>query len=267
MWYYLASALLLAAHDASSQTLKFDWRWWSEDGICALRQQLDNQGSVFAVARTPGADLTAITVIDQSAEASSWKPLRAVSVRLGTGGETIANGFLGPGKTPHSRTVSLSIVEGAFPDQLSRASSLVLSHAKVGTVRIEIRSAAAAIAALRECEDRNMSDWGIDPIAWHALPVKPVPITSQSDWISTSDYPYRSAIYKNDAIVVARLDIAANGTVQGCSVVNRQAPDEFKQAVCAAFKKRARLQPARNARGEGISAPFVVQVRFTAFGL
>jgi hypothetical protein len=78
------------------------------------------------------------------------------------------------------------------------------------------------------------------------------------DWL---DYPEREKIYKNDIDVVARLDLSADGSVQGCTVVNKP-PAEFVTATCKALKRNARLKAARDASGAGVPAPYVITVSF-----
>jgi protein TonB len=111
-----------------------------------------------------------------------------------------------------------------------------------------------------------MKEWGMDPVAWRALSVKPTPATPAEKWFSWLDYPDREKIYKNDIEVVARLDVGADGSALKCTVVNRP-PKEFIPAACSTLMRNAKFNPARDAQGQPTPAPYIYQVVFAAYYL
>lgn len=260
----LVAGLLMAVAAPSGAQSGADWKWKPDPGLCVLRQEFGAAGGILELIQELVGDGIVVSFHERGSQVRNWQLFDSATVTLEPAGSTIAVGHVGPGELTRGRAISVVIKDQKFLDQLSSAAALTLSHAKFGNLRAPLRFPGAALQALRKCSDARLREWGIDPIAWRALPVKPLPITPPAKWISFDDYPDREANYKNDIIVVVRLDVGPDGSVQGCTVLNRLAPSEFKAAACRALKRSARLQPARNERGEGVSAPFIIQVQFSA---
>lgn len=259
-----ASALLLALAAGAPQSEKSNvvWRWEPDANSCELRQLVSDTGSLFTISRPPATGQTWINFSDRSNESfSSWEDLKDVSVGVVPGGTLIGSGHLGQGEHG-TRAVSVLITDQAFLPQFSSASALVLSHQKIGSVKIPLRASAAAARALRVCEDNNMRKWVIDPVAWRSLRRPPTPVGSISGWLSENDYPITAEIFSVGADVIARLTVGADGTVQKCVGLNRNIFEGFNYSTCDALKRRAKFQPALDEQGRPTSAPFVVNVRF-----
>lgn len=258
----LASLLAFAATPESQSQIV--WKWDPDDVGCALRQTLGD-GRFLEVGGRPGSNQAGIRIVDTAARSRSSKPLSSVEVTFSPGGTIKTDGVIGPNQKPIGRSITIWLGAEDMA-RFSGASALTLSHAEFGTLQTPVQSAAAAVQALRACEDRKMIAWGIDPVAWRALTVKPVPQTPVVKWFSWLDYPDREKIYKNDIDVVARLDVTADGSVLKCTVVNRP-PGEFIPAACDALMRNAKFYPARDAQGQPTPAPYIFQVRFAAYPL
>lgn len=262
MMEQIVAGMLIVASASSGAQPDVVWKWQPEEGVCALRQLLDDRGSFVQVSRTPGSDQTAVTLQDRNAKVRSWKPFGGAILKLEPEGTTTVEGSVGPGELPRSRTVAVEVRDQKFLDAFSRASALTLSHRIVGDVSAPVRDSAAAVQALRKCEDARMAEWGIDAVAWRTLQMRPIPVSSVGMWFTSGDYPRLAAIYGVGAFVVARLDVGPDGTVRECTVVNKQSRAEFGAATCGALRQNARFHPAIDAQGRPTVAPFVVQMRF-----
>lgn len=250
---------------AATQASKSDgivWRWDRDDPGCGLIQNIDDR-TVLEIQRTPGNDQTELII-------RSSKPIITVETSLQGGriafrptgsAEAVSTVLQG---ADGRRAIYVVSHDPAFMAKFAGSTEADFTNDKIGETKAPIQAAEAAAGGLRSCEDTKMRDWGIDPAAWRALPSKPRPKTPPETWIGWSDYPDREKIYKNDIDVVVRLDLGADGSVQGCKVVN-QPPAEFVGATCKALKQSARLQPARDLSGNGTPAPYVLRVRFGAF--
>jgi len=253
---------MLTAAPSSASSKSADWQWQAVVGTCALRQQIDDAGSMFEVRRTPGNDQTGITLQDRRDRPSSWKTFEGASVTIEPGPSMVADVSVGPGDLPRSRSVSVSIEDPTFMNSFSEASTLVVSHEKFGVLRTPIRSPAVAAKALRKCEDKTMREWGIDAVAWRALKSRPIPSASLSGSLTPNDYPLLPAQYQVQGDVIARLDVGSDGTVHECVGLNKKVNADFNFATCRALMRRARFHPALDAGGQPVAAPFVVIVRF-----
>lgn len=256
--------LLTAARQAvAGEQQGVVWKWDSDPAVCTLRQQLGDARSFVEVSRTPGNDQTGIAFIERGS-ATTWKPFVGATITLEPGGSTTGEGSITKGDLPRSRKVGVSVTEQGFLEEFSRATSLMVSHAAFGSLRASLRHPAAAVQALRDCEDRKMRGWGIDPSAWRALRARPIPLSQPYVWFTTGDYPTLAALYGVGGLVITRLDIAADGTVSDCTIVNRQVLGDFANAACRVLKRNGRFRPAVAANGQATTSHYIARVRFEA---
>jgi TonB family protein len=252
----LAMLVLLAVQ--SPQATVGDWEWDASTPICTLRQTTPSLETI-EIARTPANDETALKIITRSRGKVREGQFHDASIDLYPVGKALADGSLG--KTGKGLTVFAVTPDPTFIRYLSGASALAISSEKAKPVRIEVRSATTAIQALRECEDRKMRAWGIDPVAWRALKSKPFPLAPVRDRFSALDYPGEAlrAGVEFDAII--RLDVGRDGSVEQCRGLNPGDYRGFEVASCAVLKG-AKFRPALDAAGSPVSAPFIFDVRF-----
>jgi protein TonB len=71
------------------------------------------------------------------------------------------------------------------------------------------------------------------------------------------DYPESARRNEETGTVQARLEIAINGKVTGCSIVTSSGSAALDSATCRVLKARARFAPARDNAGNPISDSYV----------
>lgn len=91
------------------------------------------------------------------------------------------------------------------------------------------------------------------------LSFDPVPATPRNDpaqWITTNDY--RSSWIRREMVGTAsfRLEIAANGRVENCTITRSTGHLPLDQATCKLVSKRAKFEPARGTTGEAVAGRF-----------
>lgn len=126
--------------------------------------------------------------------------------------------------------------------------------------RLEFGSLAKPLAQMRDCADNLVRSWGYDPEVQAALLRPASPLVSPGTWLSSSDYPIGAVWMGQNGIVQFRLDVDADGKVAGCYVLARTSPDVFADSTCRAVSKRARLQPALDAKGKPVRSYYVQKV-------
>ncbi|PEQ12066.1 hypothetical protein B2G71_13025 [Novosphingobium sp. PC22D] len=120
-----------------------------------------------------------------------------------------------------------------------------------------------AFAALRKCTDDLVSQWGLDPAVQAKLQRRPIPKVSPSRWIGPQDYPLKALRKGEQAILIFRLLIDAEGEPTGCEILRAYAGfDEFSKSTCAHIRTRARFEPALDANGQAVPSYYVNTVRF-----
>jgi protein TonB len=84
-------------------------------------------------------------------------------------------------------------------------------------------------------------------------PLPPRPRGDKSTWVTTSDY--RSSWINREWTGTAtfRLEVAASGRVESCTITASSGHAELDQATCDLVSRRARFEPARD--GSGAKAP------------
>ena len=255
---------LVAASAPQGSGSEVVWKWVPEPTSCLLRQDVGD-GRFLDVGGRPGMQGVGLSVIDTDARIRTSKTLSSVQFGFSPGETRSIDAYLWPSRDPIGRSIGVTLGTEARA-QFTNASAISFAHDEIGTVRVAVRAPAAALDAIRACEDRKLAEWGVDPAAWRTLSAKPTPATPKEKWFSWADYPVRQKNYANDIEVVARLDLAADGSVVKCTVVNRP-PEEFVPAACNALMKNARFHPAMDAQGKATPAPYIFQVNFGAIRL
>ena len=264
MKHFAAVLLLLTTAAQPSAPTQVDWRWDLEGPGCALRQVVGAGGSTLGIARTPGNDQTVVRIGPYDwPPPSQWRKsetLQAGRVTLSPG-DTVAVDLRVATFENGGRDIGAS-VGSDFVSMFAKDAVIEFSHEKLGSVRVPVRTSAAAVAALQTCEDSKMREWGIDPVAWRALKIKPEPVQSRTEWLTGDDYPNLAAAYGVQGWVIARLEIAPDGGVKDCRSINLDKYRGFRDSVCQAMKKRARFRPALDSSGKPVAAPYVLAIRF-----
>ena len=104
-------------------------------------------------------------------------------------------------------------------------------------------------------------------VAWPAAtpkidPVAAAPRNDPTRWVTTDDY--RSSWINREMTGTARfrLEIAANGTVQGCTITGSTGHAELDAATCSLVTRRAKFQPARGGDGQPVAGSYSSAVRW-----
>lgn len=257
-------SVVIAALLAAAAPQQVVWKWVPDPNSCQLRQDVGS-GRFLDVGGRPGRRELGLSIIDTDARIRASKSLSSVQLSFSPGDTGAVDAFLWPNRDPIGRSIGLSL-GGDSRAQFAQASVISVVHDEVGTIRVTVRSPAAALDAIRACEDRKLAEWGVDVAAWRALSASPAPASPVEKWFSWLDYPDREKIYANDILVVARLDVAADGSIVKCTVVNRP-PKEFVPAACAALLRNGKFYPARDPQGQPVAAPYLFHVSFGAIHL
>jgi hypothetical protein len=265
MLLYGAILLTLVSASPVEAIRNTAWEWNNDTPGCALQHQLAN-GRTLGIGRTPGNDTTSISITSSRSfvppsPAAKFKSLKNTKLALAPGMRLAAeistitdrNGRFDVHGNMDDPGVLEALAAGTFVEFVAGETSID---------RAPLSSGRAVVEALRECEDRLMRNWGVDPVAWRKLKTRPAPSNSKLRWISPQDYPQRAVRTRTAGITIARLNISATGKVVDCAAINPDPQMGFGVAVCQAVKKRAKFRAATDADGKNVPAPYVVIMRF-----
>jgi protein TonB len=187
--------------------------------------------------------------------------LQNATIKIGVGGAYSSGAHAGPARSEATKFVSVLISDPNLLQTFVAGSYVSIAHPKLGEISAGYRSPALAADALRNCEDKKMADWGIDPNAWHALRSPPRPLGDLISWVRPENHRLWNSANPNGQAVV-RLTIGMDGRVTECHGIDPSVPRELNDAACAGLKRRGRFVPALDFQGNPVSSPYVVVVEF-----
>ena len=245
------------------------WIAHTSDDRCWLIRGADApEGAVFVISRIPGNERSAVWFVNPSWRRSPIYLPRKVEIALDRGEPIKAEPyFFSPqpgmihGPLEQAR-VGFNIDDRAVLARLAEASALRVSEKGKEIARTDLPAMTKALSALAACETEALQSWGIDAAAWRSLRSTPRPITKWSDVLKDVDYP-RSAIHeKAQGNVLMRLTIDASGTPVECWQILGTGNEKLDGKSCTAIGQKARFEPAVDANGQPVAAPYVTEVRW-----
>jgi TonB family protein len=146
----------------------------------------------------------------------------------------------------------------------ARAMELEIAAKRNQPVILETGSMGAALGELDHCVRDSMRAWGVDPLVEDKI-ARPVWAPNPRGWFTSRDYPDASLRKGAQSDVRVRLNIDSAGRPTHCTALTHFEDSRFSQAVCAAFMRRARFQPAELADGTRVPSYFATVVRFRVY--
>jgi TonB family protein len=158
------------------------------------------------------------------------------------------------------RVLKLTRLRDAFPGAFAGSTEIRLA-AGSKTLTVPITGADKAVAAVRQCIDSKLPEWGIDAKAFDALQTPPTDIEGTS-WLGPDDYPSQALNNNEMGTVVARMSVDASGRVTACNVVVPSGSPSLDAVTCELALRRARFHPAIAADGAPTAAQRIVSTVF-----
>lgn len=97
-------------------------------------------------------------------------------------------------------------------------------------------------------------------LAFDPVPAKPR--NNPGMWVTPDDYPSGPLRRGQEGITKFRLEIAANGKVESCTVTGSSGVEQLDQATCRYVERRARFNPARDASDKATAGSYSSAVRW-----
>lgn len=160
------------------------------------------------------------------------------------------------------RTKDPEVPPRITPEQEAAVTGMTVAIRGKRSFRLEFGSLGKPLAQMRDCSANLVKSWGYDPEVQAALLRPASPLESPGKWLSVNDYPENAVRMGHNGIVQFRLDVDVEGNVAGCYVLARTSPDDFADRTCRAVSKRAKLQPALDAKGMPVRSYFVQKVNW-----
>lgn len=124
---------------------------------------------------------------------------------------------------------------------------------------------AKGLDALRECERSTLAAWGIDPEDHFALRAPPRGERELFNYVTHQDYPNGAAARGESGDVVMRIDVAADGKLSSCAVLESSGFRELDERSCDVLRKRAKFVPAVSADGRAVAGSLVSKMSWRVY--
>jgi len=244
-----------AAAPAAPQVWQVDW----EQAHCTIATG-DPASLYLALWITPGDPTTEVYLVAPADRLRGGGD--TIELTLGPGGKPIrASTRIRPGKAG-ATIVELGSLADDFPLAFMKSSEVRVSGF-TAPLSIPIQGARKAIAALDQCLDQKMVEWGMDPKAYRALRAPPMPrIRGQIDWLGDDDYPPEAYNKSEEGEAVVRLSVDVRGKVTDCAVVASSGSKPIDEVTCRRALRKARYIPAVGADGRPTAAMRTVRAEF-----
>jgi TonB family protein len=112
----------------------------------------------------------------------------------------------------------------------------------------------AALDALKTCETKLLTAWGVDPAAVAAVATLPRGAADIGEWVRVADYPTSALRRRSQGASVILWQVGRDGEVSGCRTVESAGDAELDTAACRAIAKRARYSPALDKDGRPVAS-------------
>lgn len=176
-----------------------------------------------------------------------------------------ARGFAAAGGTPGSirfrpdKDLPGALRSDVAADQPTR---LGVNLARRYAVQLDMGPMKGPLAALDKCMDDLVTSWGLDPAEQRQRKSAPEPANNPGDWFKPGDYP--AALNRSGAggIVVLRLVVAADGSIQDCAVAKAGGDKAFEDLTCQLTKARAQFRPAVGGAGQPIKSVWIRRINW-----
>ncbi|HYJ53584.1 MAG TPA: energy transducer TonB [Allosphingosinicella sp.] len=248
----LAGALLAAPAFAFEPEPGPDWVVSRAEQYCSLTRQ--SGPASFALRTVPGSGVWEVRLASRNWSNVTLRDARRLAIRLQPEGGPLG-GSQYARHTEAGRSLDVYQIPRSDLGRFAAAQGITVARNRETILDIPLNGAAQAIAAVRQCEDETLREWGIDPVAFAALrtPATGLPAAVVTD----DDYPAAAMRAHQSGMVVVRLMIGANGRVSDCTPVVSSGHAILDTRTCQIFRERLRMTPAIGADGTPTAAPMV----------
>jgi TonB family protein len=231
------------------------------DMECSLsRTAADGHTARIAIVVTPGGAGFVIRFFDAGLGRLP-RPVPNVGVSVQPGGPLLSNAVLTPYRSGRQVVYASPIIEDGHLDSLASGTMLRITRNGQNRAAFPLPGVRNAVAVLRQCVDDQLRAWGIDPVLHRSLRSRPAPVDGViASTFRFADYPESAIRAGHEGRTVARLSIAADGSIAACTAVASSGHAELDERTCAVLSSRARYRPALDADGNPIAAMAIVSV-------
>lgn len=152
-----------------------------------------------------------------------------------------------------------------FMSDLSRAKKLDFAYKSAPLASVSLPMGDKAVQALRYCERAKLVEWGADQALMDPASQPPEPSGNMSDWVDMKAFhDFRAlANYTFRFFSVARLTIAADGSIEKCDTLDTLGEHQVDHFVCDQLTAHAHYRAAHDRDGKAVRGVAVLPYDMT----
>ncbi|NYT40931.1 hypothetical protein HZY97_09210 [Sphingomonas sp. R-74633] len=230
---------------------------------CSLFRGVQGDSPALLGVRTaPGTDEFAVVVSGKDVPDRARDARFTVQMRF-DGTAPIEATATPLGRLAAGPTLQVAPFKPAMLDSFAAARSVSVGSGTNSFASFEVPRAASAVAALRQCIDDQLAEWGADPAQFAPGGTRPVALKDRDHWLSNGQLMGVAATSSAMGIdYLYHVVIAADGSIESCRRDEAKANDPAEKAGCTPLIGQRLFTPAKNPAGAPVkgAAAFRVMV-------
>jgi TonB family protein len=240
------------------------WRWnvdYGEQRCSLVRLDQPARSTIFAVLTVPGSANWHARLIARRWPSGALANADRLTVTLQPGNIPLTAVGRRVEHTPSGEAMVMYLNVNPL-DALPAARSVRVERGGETIMEIPLADTVEAVAAMRQCLNEVLHQWGIDP-AIYARVREPLGGGRQiSSVVSDADYPSSAIRANQSGEVVVRLTIGTDGRVSECAAVVSSGHAILDERTCTVFRQRLQMTPAIGMDGAPMAVPLTTAVRW-----
>ena len=145
---------------------------------------------------------------------------------------------------------------------LASSEPILSIQAEISPGELSLTGLSDALVQLDSCSADLLSRWGYPKESQSGVASFARPKKAMSKYASPNDYPNSALSTGVEGDAHALVDVDVEGRASNCRIIRSSGNRAIDTATCTIVTKRARYEPARNAKGEAVTSPYYLVFRW-----
>lgn len=253
------AAMLLSNTVSGSVSLQPEGKWKLDAGatICVLQHEFSGNGEPWSLAFLPQPGFTRMELLLARHGPQNRRAGEKASLTIRPSG-AMFQGDVQTSARPDGVVSYRISVDNSLLGALSQATDVEIAVDHSPAISLSLSGAAAALAALRTCEQDLVASWGVDPSRLRPFS----PSLKASGFPTSADIPPVASGASGRVILL--LEIGSTGKVANCKLIESSGNPVLDQRTCNIALSRMHIAPLLDADGKPIVSWTMFSFRWTA---
>jgi len=251
--------MLLSTMVGSGTSLQPEGKWKLDAGAtnCVLQHEFSGNGEPWSLAFLPQPGATRIDLMLTRPGPQNRRAGDKASLTIRPSG-TVFQGTVQTTVVPGVAMAYHIWIDRSLLAALPDTTDMEIAVDRSPAITLSLPAAAAAVAALRTCEQDLLVSWGVDPSRFRPF----APFLKDSEPPTTADFP--PVAVGSSGRVVLLLEIGSTGRVSSCRLIQSSGNSVLDQKTCNIALSRMHYAPLLGADGKPIVSWTMFSFRWPA---